>query len=173
MARGGDRPGRSRRRGLALAKEIYAGALEHMEELCAPYATVIDIDRANCSRRRGGRGWSGGGIRRRPAPRAGRAEFNPPRPAAAARRLQDRRQDGRTLLEHARSLRRDDLEERHPESVRTPHSATVSRELNDAAIPRPPLIRPSSPAGCPLKTIRLTPRRSFSTSTQSCFAADQ
>jgi hypothetical protein len=31
--------------GLALAKEIYAGALEHVEELCAPYATVIDIDR--------------------------------------------------------------------------------------------------------------------------------
>ena len=32
-------------KGLALAKEIYAGALEHVEELCAPYATVIDIDR--------------------------------------------------------------------------------------------------------------------------------
>jgi hypothetical protein len=31
--------------GLALAKEIYAGALEHVNELCAPYATVIDIDR--------------------------------------------------------------------------------------------------------------------------------
>jgi len=32
--------------GLALAKDIYGGALDHMEELCAPYATVIDIDRA-------------------------------------------------------------------------------------------------------------------------------
>ncbi len=31
--------------GLALAKEIYAGALAHAEELCGPYATVIDIDR--------------------------------------------------------------------------------------------------------------------------------
>jgi hypothetical protein len=31
--------------GLALAKEIYAGALDHVDELCAPYATVIDIDR--------------------------------------------------------------------------------------------------------------------------------
>jgi hypothetical protein len=30
--------------GLALAKEIYAEALAHREELCAPYATVIDID---------------------------------------------------------------------------------------------------------------------------------
>jgi tagaturonate epimerase len=30
--------------GLALAREIYAGALEHAGELCAPYATVIDID---------------------------------------------------------------------------------------------------------------------------------
>jgi tagaturonate epimerase len=31
--------------GLALAKEIYAQALEHVDELCAPYASVIDIDR--------------------------------------------------------------------------------------------------------------------------------
>jgi hypothetical protein len=32
--------------GLALAKEIYAQAYEHREELCAPYAAVIDIDAA-------------------------------------------------------------------------------------------------------------------------------
>ena len=32
--------------GLALAKEIYAYALDHVDELCAPYATVIDINRA-------------------------------------------------------------------------------------------------------------------------------
>src|SRR6266850_4784920 len=32
--------------GLVLAKEIYATALEHLEELCAPYASVIDIDPA-------------------------------------------------------------------------------------------------------------------------------
>ncbi|HTY88375.1 MAG TPA: tagaturonate epimerase family protein [Candidatus Acidoferrum sp.] len=32
--------------GLEIAREIYAYALEHVEELCAPYATVIDIDKA-------------------------------------------------------------------------------------------------------------------------------
>jgi tagaturonate epimerase len=32
--------------GLALAKEIYASALDHVDELCAPYASVIDIDRS-------------------------------------------------------------------------------------------------------------------------------
>lgn len=32
--------------GLKLAKEIYAGALAHIDEFCAPYATVIDINRA-------------------------------------------------------------------------------------------------------------------------------
>ncbi|MCX6861468.1 MAG: tagaturonate epimerase family protein [Verrucomicrobia bacterium] len=32
--------------GLELAKELYAAALEHIDELCAPYATVIDIDRS-------------------------------------------------------------------------------------------------------------------------------
>jgi len=31
--------------GLALAKEIYDGAISHVDELCAPYATVIDVDR--------------------------------------------------------------------------------------------------------------------------------
>jgi hypothetical protein len=30
--------------GLAIAKEVYAKALEHKEVLCEPYATVIDID---------------------------------------------------------------------------------------------------------------------------------
>ncbi len=30
--------------GLGLAKEIYAGAYAHRDELCAPYAAVIDID---------------------------------------------------------------------------------------------------------------------------------
>ena len=32
--------------GLAIAKEVYAKALSRIDELCAPYATVIDIDRA-------------------------------------------------------------------------------------------------------------------------------
>ena len=32
--------------GLALAKEIYAQAYDHRDELCGPYATVIDIDPA-------------------------------------------------------------------------------------------------------------------------------
>jgi tagaturonate epimerase len=32
--------------GLAVAKEIYASAYEHRDELCAPYAAVIDIDPA-------------------------------------------------------------------------------------------------------------------------------
>lgn len=32
--------------GLALAKEIYAGAFAHYEDLTAPYATVIDIDQS-------------------------------------------------------------------------------------------------------------------------------
>lgn len=32
--------------GLAIAKEIYSAALSRMDELCAPYASVIDIDRS-------------------------------------------------------------------------------------------------------------------------------
>ena len=46
--------------GLALAKEIYAEALAHIDELCAPYATVIDIDRARLPAAVVVNGWSSG-----------------------------------------------------------------------------------------------------------------
>jgi len=44
--------------GLALAKEVYAEALAHREELCAPYATVIDIDPAELPSAETVRGWT-------------------------------------------------------------------------------------------------------------------
>jgi hypothetical protein len=43
---------------LALAKEIYAQAFAHREELCAPYATVIDIDPARLPSPTEVSGWS-------------------------------------------------------------------------------------------------------------------
>lgn len=45
--------------GLALAKEIYAYALAHVDELCAPYASVIDIDRAKLPSAAVVNGWTG------------------------------------------------------------------------------------------------------------------
>lgn len=45
--------------GLALAKEIYAYALEHVEEFCAPYASVIDIDTAQLPPAEEVNGWDG------------------------------------------------------------------------------------------------------------------
>jgi hypothetical protein len=44
--------------GLHLAKEIYANAIGHVDELCAPYATVIDIDIAELPRATVVKGWS-------------------------------------------------------------------------------------------------------------------
>ncbi len=44
--------------GLELAKEIYSDALDHVDELCAPYATVIDIDRKKLPTREAVNGWS-------------------------------------------------------------------------------------------------------------------
>ena len=44
--------------GLALAKEIYAEALAHVDELCAPYATVIDIHRDKLPTAAAVYGWS-------------------------------------------------------------------------------------------------------------------
>ncbi|TWU46896.1 tagaturonate epimerase family protein [Rubripirellula reticaptiva] len=57
--------------GLALAKEIYAYALEHVEEFCAPYASVIDIDQSKLPSAEEVNGWSG------------------PRMASAIRHIQD------------------------------------------------------------------------------------
>lgn len=45
--------------GLALAKEIYTYALEHVDELCAPYASVIDIDRSQLPQSAAVNSWSG------------------------------------------------------------------------------------------------------------------
>jgi hypothetical protein len=44
--------------GLALAKEIYAEAYAHREELCGPYATVIDIDPSKLPSPDEVRGWT-------------------------------------------------------------------------------------------------------------------
>ena len=44
--------------GLEIAKEIYAYAIEHVDEFCAPYATVIDIDKAKLPAAAAVNGWS-------------------------------------------------------------------------------------------------------------------
>jgi len=63
--------------GLALAREIYAYALDHVDELCGPYATVIDIDTAALPSAAVVNGWSGprfaAAIRHVP----GHPEFDP------------------------------------------------------------------------------------------------
>lgn len=46
------------REGLALAKEIYGEAYGHSQELCAPYASVIDIDPARLPLPRTVAGWT-------------------------------------------------------------------------------------------------------------------
>jgi len=45
--------------GLALAKELYAYALAHVDELCAPYASVIDIDPGKLPNTGTVNGWTG------------------------------------------------------------------------------------------------------------------
>jgi hypothetical protein len=45
--------------GLEIAKEVYAEAYAHSEELCAPYATVIDIDPAKLPTPEEVNGWTG------------------------------------------------------------------------------------------------------------------
>ena len=44
--------------GLAIAKEVYAEAYAHADELCAPYATVIDIDHSKLPKPEEVEGWT-------------------------------------------------------------------------------------------------------------------
>ena len=44
--------------GLAIAKEVYAEALAHKDELTAPYATVIDIDESKLPTAAAVNGWT-------------------------------------------------------------------------------------------------------------------
>jgi hypothetical protein len=63
--------------GLALVKEIYAEALDHVDELCAPYASVIDIDISSLPSAAVARGWTAeqftAALRHNPAEKT----FNP------------------------------------------------------------------------------------------------
>ncbi|KAB2659917.1 MAG: hypothetical protein DVB31_15075 [Verrucomicrobia bacterium] len=63
--------------GLALAVEIYAHALEHIEELCAPYASVIDVDRSKLPLADDVRRWSGARYANALRHIPGHPEFNP------------------------------------------------------------------------------------------------
>jgi tagaturonate epimerase len=45
-------------KGLEIAKEVYTEAYEHSEELCAPYATVIDIDASQLPKPEEVKGWT-------------------------------------------------------------------------------------------------------------------
>ncbi len=62
--------------GLALAKEIYAYALEHIDELCGPYASVIDIDRAKLPSAETVNGWTGTQLANALRHIPGHPEFN-------------------------------------------------------------------------------------------------
>lgn len=49
----------ARGEGLAIAKDVYAQALARFDELCGPYATVIDIDKSKLPTMAQAAGWSG------------------------------------------------------------------------------------------------------------------
>lgn len=63
--------------GLAIAKEIYAKALAKKDELCAPYATVIDIDASRLPPAAEVNGWSSQQFATAIMHDPGQAGFNP------------------------------------------------------------------------------------------------
>ena len=73
--------------GLALAKEVYAEAYAHREELCEPYAAVIDIDYAKLPRARRRPGVDGRRVHVGAAARPEQSRLQPERPPVAACRI--------------------------------------------------------------------------------------
>jgi hypothetical protein len=63
--------------GLALAREIYAYAVDHVDELCGPYATVIDIDRGRLPAPSEVEAWSGPRLAAALRHVPGHPHFNP------------------------------------------------------------------------------------------------
>ena len=63
--------------GLALAKEIYAAAVSDVEKLCAPYASVIDIDAAKLPDAETVNAWSGPQLANAVRHIPDHPEFNP------------------------------------------------------------------------------------------------
>jgi hypothetical protein len=110
--------------GLALAKEIYAEALSHMDELCQPYATVIELAFEAPGRRRRQR-LDQRAVRRRPAPRPEEPALQRQHPPAHPRRLQSRRQDGPALPRAAQGLPRVLRAQCDRQPLRPPHQAAL------------------------------------------------
>ena len=90
--------------GLALAKEIYSDALDHVDELCAPYVTVIDIDRKKLPTKETVNGWNVGTIRFRAPARSEEPGLQSEFPAIDPRRFQNRRQERRPLSQRAQEI---------------------------------------------------------------------
>ena len=59
-----------------MAKEIYDEAFDHIDELCAPYASVIDIDKAKLPDAATVNGWAGAQLANAIRHIPGHAEFN-------------------------------------------------------------------------------------------------
>ena len=112
--------------GLEIAKDVYRGAWRRFDELCAPYASVVDIDRAVAAlaggcRRLGRRGFCRGVASRCRVP--GLQSASPP---ALARRLQGGGRDGRPLHRRPGTTRRGDCRQRDPQFVRAAHPRRCS-----------------------------------------------
>ncbi len=107
--------------GLEIAKEIYAYAIEHVDEFCAPYASVIDIDKTKLPAAATVNGWSSkqftDALRHDQKNPALQSEL----PPVAARQLQGRGEKGRPLPERAEETRGHHRQKRDGKSFRAAH----------------------------------------------------
>ena len=150
--------------GLALAKEIYADALAHVDELCAPYATVIDIDRAKLPSAEAVAEWTGAqmanAIRHiQTHPISTRASASSCTSPSSSRPRRAR------VTRPAESERGDRGEERHGESLRSAPEAAVrgmnfdftmqTRTLGKTGLELPILSFGASSLGAEFRSVKL------------------
>ncbi len=111
--------------GLELAKEIYVNALHKIDALCAPYASVIDIDPQQTTFRGRGARLVERAIRGGSAARPAQSSFQSASAAIDSCGLQSRGAAGRPLFEDAQDVRSHDRQERDGEPLPAAFEAAV------------------------------------------------
>ena len=115
--------------GLKLAKEVYAEAFAHRDELCEPYAAVIDIDYARLPSPAEVQGWTSEQYTSALRHDQSNPGFNPDVRQLLHVGYKVAAKMGARYLDMLDAVRGVDLPQRHPEPVRAPHPAAVPGEM--------------------------------------------
>ncbi len=130
--------------GLEIAKEIYAYAIHHVDEFCAPYASVIDIDKKKLPTTVVVSGWNSRQFTDALRHDQKQSGLQSELPAVAACELQGGSENGRPLLERAEETRGRGRQERDGKSIRAAHETAAAGPRKNGAAGAPAAARGGS-----------------------------